>query len=187
MSEVLVNGAIEGAKALPGIIDTIITRINISRNQKFDKNNLLRAYYMEVSANLGFLNAIRMDQVSSYTYDSPELHYILANLQITIAASILFSETDAEKAAFKDFQSSPPMNVTEDPEEKTVKYSNILQAISFTVEKIGTLQIVLDSDPTVHKIYKKLMIRKRVSNIKERLEIIRNYLKKLPEVQDIAR
>jgi hypothetical protein len=176
-----------GYSTLSGIVDDLFRRVQASRDRKFSKENLLRAYYMEVVSNLDFLATIDLTKVSGYKIASNEFRFILSNLQTTIAASIIFCETRAEKDAFSKLQKGGERDVLPESKNAIDRYKNILQAVSFTIDKIETLRKVNAVKQSLIHVYTNLRMVQRLEFIINRLEVIKAFLKTLPEITDIAR
>ena len=148
------------------------------KTMKLSKKAMLRAYYFEVISNLDLLDVIDTDKLRNLTIYSSAVISIVNNLEIQIAAAIVFSNDAVAKKLFDflsrrgDIEETAETDIASETLNKT-----ILQAIDFTLRKITLLQKLSSfKDEADEEIINKLRIKVRLDNIRKHLRFIKKTL-----------
>ncbi len=179
--------------------DTIYSKVENIKNRKLSIQNYLRAYYFEVLHNIELLNTIDCKRFKTLSVNSPVFHKLIMRLDTQLGATILFTEEiDKSSDLYKllktkgRIQNKNKMLVTNQKGIEInyagkILYENILQAISFTVVKIELLQRLSEFDTEEMSYLQPILLERRVTNIKERLIMIKTVMDQIEGIQELAR
>ena len=160
------------------IYDRVVKGAEDIKALKLSKKALLRAYFFEVNTNIELLKVIDIKKLKTLKVNSPSVFSIAKNLEIQIAASIVFSDDAAPKELFEFL--SRKGNVKETGEEaanQNEQNKTVLQAIDFTLRKIIILQkLSTFKGEEGENIVNTLRLKTRVENIWENLAFVRSKL-----------
>ncbi len=147
---------------------------------------MLRAYYFEVLSNLEFLEVVDFSKLDGLKPDDAHFRFIVANIQNDIGFAVLFKEKPEESPDLLAFLNSRG-KLEKNAEDKGPAYSNVLQAISFTVVKTELLKRLASIPSGELGMLANVMLKSRLYNIRQRFMIIKNKMDGLPGLKNLAR
>ncbi len=186
-------------KSASGIIDDLLGRIDAIKTRKLSLNNLLRAYYFEVVANIEFLNVVNLDACKGLKPNAALLKSVMDRIDIQLGAAILFEENvDKGSELYKLLEDKGKLDnrrknlyrISGGTEVRVTTasfYENILQAISFTVIKTQLLKRLSCLEDAELAMLKPVQCERRLANIMERFKMIKSKLEELKAIASAAR
>jgi len=148
---------------------------------KMSQDALMRSYYFEVCTNLDVLAVIDAERLKKLPVNSPAVSSMLSRLETQMAAAIIFSDEDTAKKLY-DFISisGRVQEISEDGNTSKKLGKSVLEAISFTLQKIIVLQkISAFQSEKDEVILKNLRLKIRIENIREHLIFIKKRIESL--------
>ena len=193
------NEVINTAASALNFFDLVYSKVEIVKSKKLTQQNYLRAYYFEVINNLELLNAINIAKFRTIDVSSTLVQKFISKLDTQIGATILFSEDiDTGSNLYKLLKTkgkienkNKMISVYQKGKEvncsRKILYENILQAISFTVVKIEVLRRLSTLDFEEKEYLHKILLEKRIINIKERFVMIKTVMDQFDGIQELTR
>jgi hypothetical protein len=193
------NQIVSTALSTLSFFDTLYSKVENIKNKKLSIQNYLRAYYFEVLHNIELLNTVDIKKFKTLPVNSSVFHKFIMRLDIQIGATILFTEEiDKTSDLYKllktkgRIQNKNRLLVTnqkgiEITYAGKILYENILQAISFTVVKIELLQHLSEFDTEEMSYLHPILLERRITNIKERLIMIKTVMDQIDGIQELSR
>ena len=187
------------AQAAIGLFDQIFSGLENIRTRKLTAENCLRAYYIEVLNNIEIFSILDLTKLRAVRVNSAQLRFVLANLHTEIGSAILFTdELDEQSNLYKFLKDQGRvrnkgrmMIRTENGRDVAVTgasfYENILQAVSFTVVKTEILRRMSRFTDEDLGLVRDVRIEKRLTNISERYQMIKEKMEAFPGIREIAR
>lgn len=184
------------AKSLP-IVETIFQAMEQNRLRNTSIENMLRTYYMEVTANIEFLKLVNFKELRREPANSRRFRLILANLCNDVALRLLFHDQntgDNDMYRFLQKQGeiknvgkkiSKVIGGTELRTQDKVIYEHVLQAVSFTVVKLDALKKLSSYDDL--DMLRTIFLDVRLENLLQRYLMIQDELGKMPMIASMAR
>lgn len=149
----------------------------------------LRMLYLEVVNNLEVFQAIDIDKFQDAKVTDEEVKLLLELLHTEMLEGVFYIEPKEDSNLYKTLKKSGRFKETsaEGTNKNTEsiaqnRYESVLQAISFVVVKINLLKKCSQLNEDQLSILKKLRLKTRLSNIEQRLVMVK---KKLAENKDI--
>jgi len=204
MSELSIETALSGqlATAVTGAVnffDMVYSRVENIKKKNLSAENYLRAYYFEVVNNLELLGVVNAKKFGETAVNSALFRKFIAKLDTQIGATILFTENIDEKSGLYKLLKTKGRIENRNKMITTyskgleanftgkVLYENILQAISFTVVKIEILKRLAEVDQDEIEYLNKILIEKRIVNIRERFVMIKNIMDQMDGIRELSR
>ncbi len=191
------DGVVGVAGGAIGVVGSILDRVDSVRLRKLSSQNRLRAYYLEVVGNLETLRAVNLKKLCATPINSQGMTSFLDKLSCEIGLSLLFSE-DEDSRVFEflktrgkiDNANGAIMAMRGGKEVSgagKAVYENVLQAVSFTVQKTDFLRKLAHTGDDELSFYNRLMIERRLVNLRERYAMIKRVMDSMEGVKEMAR
>lgn len=191
------NGLVGVAGGAVGVVGSLLDRVESVRLRKLSSQNRLRAYYLEVVGNLETLRAVNLKKLCATPINSQGMTSFLDKLSCEIGLSLLFSE-DEDSRVFEflktrgkiDNANGAIMAMRGGKEVSgagKAVYENVLQAVSFTVQKTDFLRKLAHAGDDELSFYNRLMIERRLVNLRERYAMIKRVMDSMEGVKEMAR
>lgn len=190
--------AAAGASAL-GLFEQIFANLESLRERRLSAENCLRAYYIEVVNNLEILSVLNLAALRRERVNSPRLGFVLGQLHTEIGAAVLFQDQYDEQSSLYRFlreqgrvrNRNKMLVKTENGRDVPVAgasfYENILQAVGFTVVKTGILRRLNAFSDAELELVRDIRVEKRLVNLAERFQMIKEKLDDFPGIRELAR
>jgi hypothetical protein len=166
----MVKEAIETLGAGLGLFESITGAIQKVRESRMSTENILRAYFLEVSANLKLLELLR-DDLKDLQADNEGYIAFISRLQTAIGSAIIFDESGNIGKTYNTLKKADP--------------GGLLQKIASTVVRIAHLKIIADFSPDERKLLHGIRLGQRLENIRGDLFEICGKLKELEGVKEL--
>jgi hypothetical protein len=156
------------------VVDRLLGAVQNYKALKYSKKSALRAYFFELSANLRLLNQVDEGALKNAEANAPGFVALVNNLEILMAASILFTDDATSKKLFLLLEEAGPVDEEneEGAEAKRPIQKTVLQAMLFTVNRITLLQ-KLAAFPSEPALLKPLRLGVRIKNITAHLVLLK--------------
>jgi len=195
----IANQVISTANTALNFFDIVYSKVENIKNKNLSTQNYLRAYYFEVVNNLELLSIVNTKKFASLSVNSTLFQKFINKLDTQIGATILFTENiDKTSDLYKllktkgRIENKNKMLIVnnkglEQSYSGKILYENILQAISFTVVKIEVLKRLSALDSEEVEYINKILLEKRIVNIKQRFIMIKNIMDGIEGIKEISR
>ncbi len=191
------NGLVGVAGGAVGVVGSLLDRVESVRLRKLSSQNRLRAYYLEVVGNLETLRAVNLKKLCATPINSQGMASFLDKLSCEIGLSLLFSE-DEDSRVFEFLKTRGKIDNAngaivalrggkEVSGAGKAVYENVLQAVSFTVQKTEFLRKLAHAGDDELSFYNRLMIERRLVNLRERYAMIKRVMDSMEGVREMAR
>lgn len=193
------NAALGAVSSAVGLFDSMYAKVERVRARQLSAENWLRAYYFEVIGNLELLDAIDLKKVASLEPTAPAFRKLIARIETEIGLSILFSENlDPVSGLYRLLKTKGRMDNRggallvsrkgrDEPFPGKALYESVLQAISFTVVKTEVLRKLASFDEDERELANRILLRRRLVNIRERFLMIKNVMDGFEGIRDLSR
>lgn len=182
---------------LAGGAGLVLERLEAWNRLRKDTASYLRLLYLEVLSSLDLINALKASVLKGIPPNDPAFRKFTGMLKTEMAEAVFCSDDEGQEL-YERFKKKGKVNnlgkrlrQVKNGKETRVSgnfiYENVLQALSFYVQKTGFLKQISQLDDTEIALIHPLMLETRLINIRQRLLMIKTVMESFPEISDMAR
>lgn len=179
-------------------IESIANKIAKFGELKKNQSLFLRLLYMEVCNNIEILSVCDLRKFRAWGKDTDKLKALIKQLKIDMSEAVFYSDENGSSKIYEKLCKKGQVKnlygaLTTRKNDKEIQanskfiYENVLQALSFIVNKIQLLRSISEMTTAERAILKDMYIDTRLINILQRLQMVHDVMQKMPEIKDMAR
>jgi hypothetical protein len=177
----------------------VLSRLETWNKLQKDTAAYLRLLYMEIVSSLDLIDAVQPTELKGMLPNHPSFRKIIGLLKTEMSEAVFYMDSGEQscelyerlKKKGKVANLGKRLQQMKNGRETTVTghfiYENVLQAVSFYVQKTAFLKKMADLSESEITLIHPLLLETRLINIRQRLFMIKSVMEEFPEIHEMAR